>query len=156
MDRMSMAVRGVYTTESAKMTLATPGPRTAISAMASRIAAPTTTVRWATRRWSHPGRCTSSRAVMRASVATAASLIADARIDERVDHVHHQVDEHVRGRGRQHHALHDRIVAAQDGRDDEPAEPGDMKDDLGHDRAADQHGHGDAEHGDDRDQGVTA
>ena len=38
MDRMSMAVRGVYTTESAKMTLATPGPRTAISAMASRMA----------------------------------------------------------------------------------------------------------------------
>src|SRR5438552_8799679 len=108
--------------------------------MTSRIAAPTTTVRWATRRWSHPGRWTSSRAVMRASVATAASLIADARIDERVDHVHHQVDEQVLGRSHQHHALHDRIVAAQDGRDDEPAEPGDIEDDLGDGRHADPHG----------------
>src|SRR5207245_9816691 len=71
----------------------------ATARMTSRIAAPTTTVRWATRRWSHPGRCTSARAVMRASVATAASLIADARIDARVDPVHPQVDWHVRGGG---------------------------------------------------------
>ena len=38
MLRMSIAVRGMYTTDSATITFHTPGPRAAISAIASRIA----------------------------------------------------------------------------------------------------------------------
>src|SRR5262249_11250004 len=85
----------------------------ATATMTTRITAPTTTVGWAATR--QPGRRTAARAVMRASVATATSVIADARIDERVEDVHHQIDEHVGCCGHQHHALYDRIVTAQDG-----------------------------------------
>ena len=73
--------------------------------------------------------------------------VLDARVDDEVHHVHHQVDQHVR-RGRdQHHALDHRIVPAQDRRDDEPPEPRDVEHDLGDHRAADEDGQGDADHG---------
>src|SRR5919106_815844 len=76
--------------------------------------------------------------------------IADPRIDEDVEHVDHEVDEHVRGGGDEDDALHDGVVAAQDRRDDQAAEAGDVEDDLGDDRSADQDGGGDPDHGDHR------
>src|SRR5215471_10747926 len=73
----------------------------------ARIAAPTTMFRFWTACRRHVGR-----AGMAAVRTAAPSAIADPRIDEDVEHVDHEIDEHVRGRGDQDHALHDRIVAA--------------------------------------------
>src|SRR5215212_1676120 len=50
--------------------------------------------------------------------------IANPRIGEDVEDVDREVDEHVHGGGDEHHALHDGVVAAEDGRDDEAAQAG--------------------------------
>src|SRR5215510_7188811 len=104
----------------------------------SRMRAPSTTLRLASRRRSQRGRvdgATADAAGTRTS--TVASVIADARVDERVEQVHAQIDEDV-GRGDdEHHALHHGIVAPENGRDDEPAQPRDVEDDFRDDGASD-------------------
>src|SRR5512137_3167387 len=56
--------------------------------------------------------------------ATAAMLVADPRIEQRVAEVDQQVDQHVDRREQQRHALDDRVVAPQDGVDRQAPEPG--------------------------------
>src|SRR6266540_727169 len=97
--------------------------RSAATTTTSKMAAPSSTLGLSAR-----------RRTQRGTRGAVPSVIADARIDDGVDHV---------GRRRyQHHALHHRIVPAQDGGDDQAPEPGDVEDDLGDDGAADEHGHG--------------
>src|SRR6185503_9533446 len=79
-----------------------------------------------------------------------ASAIADPWIDEDVEDVDDEIDEHVRGSGDEHDALHDGVVATKNGRDDQPAEARDVDDDLGDDGADDEHRGRDADDGDDR------
>ena len=49
-------------------------------------------------------------------------VVADAGVDERVDHVDREVDQDVGRRRHQHDPLHHRVVAPEDRRDDEPAD----------------------------------
>src|SRR5215470_8411463 len=123
--------------------------RSAAAMKTSRMSAPATTLRLASRRRSQRGRvdgATADAAGTRTS--TVASVIADARVDERVEQIHAQVDEDVGGGDDEHHPLHHGIVAAENGRDDESAQARDVEDDLRHDGASDQDGRGDADHGD--------
>ena len=60
----------------------------------------------------------------------------DARVQHGVGDVDQQVDQHVGRRGDQHHALHERVVAREDGLHDQPAEAGQHEDLLGDDGAA--------------------
>src|SRR5436190_17171914 len=55
-------------------------------------------------------------------VGDAAMSIADARIQQHVAEIHGEVDEHVGAREDEHHALDDRVVAAQDRVDCEAAD----------------------------------
>src|SRR5947199_7250753 len=82
------------------------------------------------------------RAACRRQVGRApGSAIADPGVDEDVEHIDHEIDQHVCGGGDQDNALHDRIVSAQDCRDDQPPEPGGVEDERGYGRAADQDRH---------------
>src|SRR5437870_3000569 len=98
------------------------------SAMTTKIAttiAPTTAAgRWrATRQRRHhaPACGLAASAASGSDTADVAVLSgiggapadADAWVQDRVGDVHQQVDEHVRRRREQHHALHDRIVARE-------------------------------------------
>ena len=65
-----------------------------------------------------------------------------------------QIDQHVDEAEQQHDALDDRIVAAQDRIDGQPAEARDGEHALGHHRAADQERDADADDGHDRHRGV--
>src|SRR5215510_11626711 len=88
--------------------------RSAARITTARIPAPTAMFRF---------RAACRRQVGRAGVAAVMtaepSAIADPRVDEDVEHVDHEIDQHVRGRGDEDHALHDRIVTAQHRRDDQ-------------------------------------
>src|SRR5207249_3035641 len=86
--------------------------------------------------------------------ARVASLVPNPWIEDDVRQVHGQVHQHVDARDAQHHALDDGIVAAQHGRDDEPAEPGNVEDLLHDDGAGDEDGQRDADDGDGRDHRV--
>src|SRR5881296_100363 len=117
--------------------------RSAASTRTSRMSAPVTTFRFRLMRRSHGERRPSvsgetAPALPAMALSTAASVIPDPRVDEGVEEIHGQIDQDVRRRGHQNDALHDRIVAAHDGRDDQAAQAGDVEDDLGDDGAADQ------------------
>ena len=73
---------------------------------------------------------------------------------KRVAEVDEQVDQHVGGREHQDDALDDRIVAAQDRIDGQPADAGDREHRLGDDDAADQQRDADADDRHDRHRGV--
>src|SRR6266478_5804457 len=106
--------------------------------------APATTLWLPSSRRSQWGRVDSAGATAAGTrTSTAASFIADPRVDERVEQVHAQVDEDVGGGRDEHHSLHHRIVAPENGRDDEPAQSRNVEDDLGDGGATDQHGGGD-------------
>src|SRR5262249_9137492 len=114
-----------------------------------RMSAPAITLRLPRSRRSQRGRVEGAAAGAAGTrTSTVASVIPDARVDERVEEIHAEVDEHVGGGGNEDHALHHGIVTPENGRDDEPPQAGDVEDDLGDDGAADQHGGGDADHGD--------
>src|SRR4030095_17223956 len=78
-----------------------------------------------------------------ASAMADPSAIADPRIDEDVEDVHCQIDQHVRGGGDQDHALDDGVVAAEHRGDDQAPEPGNVEHDLGDEGAAAEDCHGD-------------
>ncbi len=84
-----------------------------------------------------------------------ASLVADGRVDEAVEHVHHQVDEDELQREKQHQRLDDGVVAHGHGVHQQAAEAGPVEDRLHHDRAAQQKAELQAHHGDDRDERVA-
>src|SRR6266545_4339296 len=123
----------------------------AASTKARRIRAPATTLRLARVRRSQRGRVDGAAALtVGARTSTVASVIADPRIDQRVQQVDPEIDEHV-GRGRdEDDPLHHRVVTPQNRRNDEAAQTRDVEDDLRDDGAPDQHGGRDA---DDRDDG---
>src|SRR5215813_5189385 len=77
----------------------------------------------------------------------ASSPIPDPRIEREIREVDQQVHDRVGDGDQQHDALDHRIVAAQHRRDDEAAEAWDVEHGLDHDRAADQNGEGDPDHG---------
>src|SRR5689334_1087949 len=85
--------------------------------------------------------------------------IAHPRVEEAVEHVHHQVREDHHDRDEHHQVLHDRVVAPQDRLDQEAGDAGQVEHGLGHHEAADEEGELDTDHGDHRKdrvlQGVT-
>ena len=80
---------------------------------------------------------------------------ADPRIQQRVDDVDREIDDHVAGRGDEHDALDQRVVALVDGLDRERAEAGDPEDRLRDDDAGDQRAELQADHSRDGDQAVA-
>src|SRR5205823_8631955 len=76
---------------------------------------------------------TSTRAARRP-----ASLIADPRIEVRVEHVDGEVDHDERQRDDEHRALHQRDVAGEDALHDEAAQAGPGEHRFGQDGAAEQ------------------
>src|SRR5262245_36521246 len=78
------------------------------------------------------------------------SVIADARVEDRVEEIHHEVDDHEGGGDEEHAALHQRVVARLDGAHHHGAEPRPREDGLREDRATQQKADLDAQHGDDR------
>src|SRR5262245_30913601 len=105
--------------------------RSAAAMKTSRMNAPTTTARLPRRRRSQRGRVDVAAAGTAGTRrSTAASVIADAWVDDRVEQVHAQVDEDVGGGGDEDDPLHHGIVAPENGRDDESPQPWDVEDDL--------------------------
>src|SRR5262247_2736095 len=105
----------------------------------SRMKAPSTTLRLPRRRRSQRGRvdgATAGAAGTRTS--TAASVIANAGVDEGVEDVHAQVDEDVGGGDDEDDSLHHGIVAPENGRDDQPPQSRDVEDDLRDERVAER------------------
>src|SRR5882724_3710035 len=86
--------------------------------------------------------------------ARAVSLVSHAGIEDDVGEIDGEVHQHVDAGDADHHALDDGIVAPQDGRDDEPPEPGDVEDLLDDHGARDEDRERDADHGDRRDHRV--
>src|SRR5580765_2271279 len=78
------------------------------------------------------------------------SVIADARIEDRVEEVHGEVDDHEGRRDEQYPALHQRIVARLDGAHHHGPEPGPGEDRLRQDGAAQEEAHLHPQHRDDR------
>src|SRR5713226_8025032 len=116
------------------------------------MTAPTSTARLASNRGSQReserGAPTASiRAGAGVTAGEAASLIADSGIYHGIEQIDGEVDQDIGGGGHEHHPLHHRVVSAQDGGDDETAEPGDIEHDLRHHRPADEHRRGDADDG---------
>src|SRR5436190_400536 len=104
-----------------------------------RMSAPATTLRLARVRRSHRGRVDGAAdPTAGARTSTAASVIADPRINERVEQVDPEIDEHVDGGRDEDDPLHHGIVAPEDGRDDEAAQTRYVEHDLRDDSAADQ------------------
>src|SRR5580693_5176577 len=89
------------------------------------------------------------------SAGASAMLEPHAGIEEGVAHVDEEIDDDVDSREDQCHALDDRVVAAEDGVDREPADAGNGEDRLRDDDAADQQRDAAADHGDDRDRRVA-
>src|SRR5882724_10134430 len=117
---------------------------------------PTTVARRRTRRDSHngPRRALSAGRGSARTLTGPGSLVSDPRIEDDVRQVDGEVHQHVNARDTQHHALDDGVVAAQHGRDDQPAEPGNVEDLLHDDGAGDEDGQRDADDGDGRDHRV--
>src|SRR6476660_1639218 len=126
----------------------TPANRAA-STQTRRMSAPATTLWLPRSRRSQRGRVDAAAAGPGDTrTSTAASLIADPWIDEGVEKIHPEIDQDIDGGCDEHHSLHHGIVAPQNGRDDEAAQPRDIEHDLRDDGAADEHGGGDADHRD--------
>src|SRR6202030_4289635 len=107
---------------------------------------PTITVGWRRTASRSQRLCATTGAAMSAG-ATAIS-VADARIEQSVADVDREIDQHIGGREQQDDALDDRVVAAQDGIDGEPADAGDGEHRLGNDDAADKARHAEDTHRD--------
>src|SRR5260221_12988332 len=120
------------------------GASTAMRIMASSTRPPAIAVGWrrsASRKLRQVGET-----AFGTSSATAAMSVADARIEEHVAQVHREVDEHV-GRGKhEHHALDERVVAAQDRVHREPSDAGEGEHGFGDDGTADGQSDPDADH----------
>src|SRR3954452_11143302 len=80
---------------------------------------------------------------------------ADARVEDRIQEVHREVDDDVADRRDQDDALDDRVVAREDGVERELAEAGQDEDLLGHHRAGDQQAELEAEDRHDRQEAVA-
>src|SRR4029077_17855549 len=93
-----------------------------------------------------PGRRRAS-ATPGASTPSGLVAIADARVEEAVEHVHEEVREDDHDRDEHHQGLHDRVVPPQDRLHQEAREPGQVEDGLGHHEAADEERELDADHG---------
>src|SRR5215475_15603189 len=82
------------------------------------------------------------------------SVIADARVEDRVEEIHHEVDNHERGGDEEDPALHQGIVAGLDRTHHHRAEARPREHRLRQDRAPQQEAHLDAQHRDDGIDGV--
>src|SRR4051794_5584399 len=91
-----------------------------------------------------------SKWTVRSRTLSRGSDIADARVDERVEDVDDQVRDDDEERPEEHRSLDHREVAVLDRVEGKPADPGDVEDALGEDRAAEQHADVDARGGDER------
>src|SRR3954463_4621197 len=80
-----------------------------------------------------------SKWTVRSRTLRSGSGIADARVDDGVEDVDDQVRDDDEERAEQHRALDHREVAVLDRVEREAADPGDVEDGLGEDRAAEQH-----------------
>src|SRR5215218_5245463 len=86
--------------------------------------------------------------------AESVAAIANPRVEEDVEDVDQEIDQHVDASDRHHRPLDQRIVAPADTLDDEPPHAGDREDGLRHHRAAEQPAQRVANHGDGGDQRV--
>src|SRR5450755_26279 len=82
-------------------------------------------------------------------------LSSQTRVDDEVREVGEQVEEDVCGRSEQHHALHDAVVAIEDGVHDQLAEAGDAEHLLGQHSAGKQRPEFERTERDDRDQRIS-
>src|SRR6266571_9528287 len=102
------------------------GASTAVSTSRASATSPPTNVGW---------RATTRRALAtrpaRGGTASNAYSVADAGIEEDIEDVHGEVDQHVYDRDDQDHALDHRIVATDDRVDGQAAEPRQREDALG-------------------------
>src|SRR5215470_3323817 len=94
-----------------------------------------------------------SAAALRRNMRTT-SVIADARVEHRVEEIDDQIDHHEAGGDEQHTPLHQGIVARLDGPHHHGAEPRPGEHRLGEDGPAEEEAHLHAQHGDDRIDGV--
>src|SRR4030095_8734241 len=92
-------------------------------------------------------------ALLRRNIRTT-SVIADARIEDGVEEIHGEIDQHEGGGDEKHPALYQRIVAGLDSPHHHGAEPRPREDRLGEDGAAQEEADLHAEHGDDGVDGV--
>src|SRR5207244_7385951 len=101
-------------------------------------------------------RATAAAAPTRAPPATGTVMalgltaIADARVEDAVQHVDQQVGEDHHDGDEHHEVLHDRIVPPEDRLHQEPGDAGQVEDGLGDHQAADEEGELDRDDGDHR------
>src|SRR5215470_10836586 len=133
----------------------TTGARTATTSATS-----TTTAPRGARRVRAAWRSTSQRrsrageAVVARARAAAGSAISDPRIDPAIEEIHEQVAQDEADGDEQDHALHERVVAREDGVDHEAPDSRKSEDVLRDDGAPDEGAELEPEHRDHRDQGV--
>src|SRR5271169_5252594 len=80
------------------------------------------------------------------STSTSSAAMADSRIEDAIEDVDNEIDQHERRCDEQHHALHDHKVASVDRADQQPADPRQGKDRLDQYRTTDQPSDIDAGH----------
>src|SRR5262245_6144041 len=114
--------------------------------MRIRHASPATMVGWRRR---IPRRGGADEASSGTSTPRTDGSVADAGVEEDIEDVDEEVQQHVDARDDQDDALDHRIVAPHDGIDGEAADAGKGEDALGHDRAADEEGEAHADDGHD-------
>src|SRR6476646_1943191 len=97
----------------------------------------------------------SPRDVASGASVTAASVMGDPRVEQAVDEVDEQVDDEVDDDQHRHRPDDRDPVPRADGAEDVAADPGDVEDALGDDRATKKETEVEADEGDDRDERVA-
>src|SRR6266508_1939282 len=121
-----------------------------VARMSERQASLATRVDW--RRRKHRRAAPGSGAVAAAigAAPAAARSVADAGVEEDIQDVDDQVQEHVDARDDEDHALDHRVVPPDDRVDGEPSDAWQSEDALRHHRPADEEGEAHADDGHDR------
>src|SRR3989442_1218092 len=88
------------------------------------------------------------------ALAGLGGAVADPGVQPGIEQIDDQIDEDDDERGQQHHRLHDRNIATQDGIDDEAAQPVERKNGLRDHQPAHQEGELRADDGDHRQHGI--
>src|SRR6266850_1866316 len=158
-NAIRVSIERITTWSTHRPTKPASSPQTEPAAAASTVAAPRVTTR------ARPNTALPLLRNMRVASATperpagatataprlvATLLIADARVEDRVEQVHDQVHHHEGSGDQQHAPLHQRIVAGLDRAHHHGAEPGPGEHGLGEDGPAEQIAHLHPDHGEDR------
>src|SRR5688572_12954952 len=100
--------------------------------------------------------CCSQRGARRPAIcaARAAGLVADSRVDDCIEGVNHEIDQHEPECVEEYQTRNQRVVASRHAADQQAANARPGEDRLGNDRTREQLAQLEADDGDDRDQGV--